>query len=66
MADSKKVKLVPVLKIEQQIGVFKIDIKLNYQSQNKFMEILVSDVLKSLVVYQVDYDDPSFSDDFEE
>ena len=45
------VKLIPVLKIEQLIGVFKIEIKLNDQSHNKFMELIVADILKSLVVF---------------
>lgn len=33
------------------------------QRSNKFMEILVADVLKSLIVYQIDYDEPFNSEE---
>ena len=35
-----------------------MQIKKFQQQSNKFIEILVADVLKSLIVYQIDYDEP--------
>ena len=35
-----------------------MQIKKFQQRSNKFIEILVADVLKSLIVYQIDYDEP--------
>lgn len=40
-----------------------MQIKKFQQQSNKFIEILVADVLKSLIVYQIDYEEPPHSEE---